>query len=477
MTSQTAGSDPLEPDTGADTPLADALDEAVARLQQAIELATTAHLEYVRQCGNDRSWRRLNERAQDEIRQRRVDVGLYAAGTLSEALTVEAEDARVRFPGIGMAGEQLPPVPPSEEPRVVREWWDALDADGRELVLLRATAWAGRTDGLPMRVRHEANMRILEAEIERRGDLLHPETGEPSDEADEQEARDLRGLLRLKAVLGGDDDVDPGVGTPHSERFLYLLDARRYPLKSAVVLGDLDEATHVVIQVPGATTTVDHRLVRELTWMSSLRNEMTRLLADDDARVAVVDWIGYHAPYDIAVRRSLGDSGMKILVPGEASDERYARDAAPYLARALDGLRALRPDARIVGSGHSYGASALGLALRSTSACDAVVVAGCPGMFASSLEELGLTKGQLWVAVAPGDLVAVLGMFGGDPHKIPGARRISPIARATTYPDGQWVLLRPPVGHESYYGPGTTTLFHIAAAAAGVVDKVKTIKA
>lgn len=451
-----------------DGALSTALDDALTALREALDQATSAHLEYTRVTGAAR--RRLDERAGDEMRRRRVDVGLYAASALVDALGAEADDARARFPDVDVSGEPLAPMPPSDEPRQVRDWWAALDDDARRLVLDRATAWAGRADGLPMRVRHEANMRILAAEIERRTALVH------ADEVDEQEARDLRGLLRLRAVLGGDDDDDPGIGTPHSERFLYLLDARRYPLKSAVVLGDLDEAGQVVIQVPGATTTVDQRLVRELTWMSALRQEMTRL-APAGSRVAVVDWIGYHAPYDIAARRPLGDSRMTVLVPGEASDDRFAREAAPQLARAIDGLRALRPDARLVGSGHSYGASTLGLALRTTRACDAVVVAGCPGLFATSLDELQLQPGELFVAVAPGDLVAVLGIFGGDPHKIPGARRLSPIARATTYPDGQWVLLRPPVGHESYYTPGTTLLFHIAAAAAGAVERVKTIKA
>ena len=275
-----------------------------------------------------------------------------------------------------------------------------LSAGQREEVCAAQTAWVGRADGLPADVRQAANLRLLDAEIERRGGAAAAEIGaEPlHDPAPLEEARDLRGLLKLRAFVRGvepavapgpraertstgaeDRDpaqrspaarrADPYAATPLAERSCYLLDVSAYPLKAAVVLGDLDTATTVILHVPGTTTTVDLRLEREVAWLSALREEAGRLVGGRE-HIAVVGWIGYHAPYDVATRRALGDSGMRVLVPGEASDDRYARAAAPDLARCARGLRAILPAraseqrTRLVASGHSYGASVVGLASR-----------------------------------------------------------------------------------------------------------------
>ncbi|GMA20161.1 alpha/beta hydrolase [Arsenicicoccus piscis] len=410
--------------------LPDALEQAAAELHEVLERATSTHLHYVRQGAGDRTWARINDAVSGEIRARRTDVSLYAAGLLVEQLRAEAADARRRFGDVDMAGQPVLPHPPSEEPAEVAAWWAGLSEADRDEVILRETPWVGRADGLPVDVRHRANLDVLHAEIERRSHLLDPESEEPHDQATEEEKRDLRGLLKLRRFF---TEEVKGVSVPVADRRLYLLDARAYPLRCAFVLGDLEAADNVVVHVPGATTTVDLRLFRESRWLCALRDEAGRL-TDDPTSTAVMGWFGYHAPYDIAVRRALGDSGVKVLVPGEASDERYAREAAPTLARCLDGVRTLvGPDTRLVASGHSYGASCLGLALQTSTAADALMVAGCPGLFANDLASMHLEPGQLWAAVAPADVVALLGLFGGDPLKIPGIKLISPFARTVSY--------------------------------------------
>lgn len=500
------------------------LRDAADALEAALTDARVAHRHYGRLTETDRSWSRIDAAVTDEVRRRRTDICLGSGATLVALLRQEAEAAATRYPGIDAHGEPLPPRPADDEPVTVRDWWAALAPDARDRLLEEEPGWVGSTDGLPVAVRHAANVRLLDAEISRRDALAAAHDDGPRDAASVEEDRDLRGLHKLRDFLaegaGGDldtlahdthdthdvhtdpqpDDTDrPGDGAgggrgatrggegsagssaggsgeagPGRSRYLYLLDAAAYPLKAAVVLGEVEQADTVILHVPGATTSVDLRLAREVQWMTALLAEAERLAPDQ--RVAVVDWIGYHAPYDIATRRSLGDSGVTVLVPGEASDDRYAREAAPVLAACAQGLRALRPrPARLVASGHSYGASVVGLALAATDAFDAAVVAGSPGLFTSDAASLRLPAGSLFAAIAPGDLIAFLGVFGGQVAAVSGVVLLSPFAWRVTYPDGQRALLRQGWGHESYYQPGSATLHAMAAAAVGASGSVRSI--
>lgn len=442
-----------------------ALRDAAQALEEALGATRAAHRQYGRLADSDRTWSRLEATLTDEVRRRRIDVAASAATPLVALLRAEADAAATRYPDVDTHGEPLPSRPQSDDPVVVRDWWAALDGGDRELVLEREAAWVGGADGLPVAVRHDANVRLLHAELARRDTQGAALAEEPRDAVTVEEERDLRGLRKLADFLtDGEDD---------ETRHLYLLDATAYPLKAAVVLGDVEGADVVILHVPGATTSVDLRLARELSWLRALRREAQRLAPS--ARVAAVDWIGYHAPYDIATRRALGDSGVTVLVPGEASDDRYAREAAPALAACADGLRALAPrPARLVASGHSYGASVWGLALAATDACDAAVVAGAPGLFTSTTDGLRLPPDSLYAAIAPGDLIAFLGVFGGQVASIAGVQLLSPFPRRASYPDGARVLLRQVWGHESYYAGGGATLHEMAAAAVGAPD-VRTI--
>ncbi len=538
--------------------LAPELDAAADALDDALGRCGALHESFIRHATADPGTHRRDVILGDELRHRRIQVMLQAAGGLAEALREDAAQAHARFPQVDTSGTRLPPEPPSDDPYAVALWWDDLDEPDRELVAHRLGNWCGRTDGLPADVRHRANVAQLAEEIHARassiadeiaaaegpdesaktappdaggtgdvgdardfgdtrdfgdagdagdpggakdagdaaaaagsdpagslGDAATPEA-DPRDDAEEQARADLRGLLKLRALLsppgtglGVPDSVVPAeslaelgdVTTPLDLRGLYLLDAGAFPLKAAFVLGDLSLAHTVILHVPGTTTTVDLRLYREATWMSALRDEAGRILGEErggtDA-VAVVDWIGYQAPYDVASRRALGESGLRWLVPGEAVNDRYAREAAPSLIRFARGLRAVvGPQVRLVASGHSYGASVLGLALRETSVFDACMVAGCPGLFTDDVSKLQIPPGQMYASVATGDVVARLGIFGPDVAKLPGAQLVAPVPHLATYPDGgrSWTKLN--MGHESYYERGSSLLHDLASIAVG----------
>ncbi len=509
------------------------LQASAGRLDEVLSQCAALHESFMRQTHDSRArgdapsgakQRGRREAALgDELRHRRIRVMLHAAGGLADLLREDARQAQARFPLVDTSGTRLPPEPPSGDPYAVALWWDDLDEPGRHLVTHRLGNWCGRADGLPAEVRHQANITHLAEEIHtrmgamtdeaaaadsddaaqvRRDDVTHDEGILDPRDTDERARADLRGLLKLRALFsvpawgpawgpGSGPSTDPGtdlgvpesvmpgesfaalddVTTPLDRRGLYLLDARRSPLKTAVVLGDLARAHTVILHVPGTTTTVDLRLYREATWMSNLRDEAGRILGENGGGsegIAVVDWMGYQAPLDVATRRPLGASGLHWLVPGEAVDDRYAREAAPSLARFARGVRAsLGPQVRLVASGHSYGASVLGLALRETSAFDAFILAGCPGIFTDDITTLKIPPGQTFAAVGTGDVVARLGIFGPDAARLPGVQLVAPVPHLATYPDGSRAWTKLNMGHESYYDRGTSLLHDIAAVAVG----------
>lgn len=456
--------------------LAAAFLSAAQRLEDAAAAAADAHAAYTRLCRQDQDDLDEQRLVADQVLGRRVDVGLYAVGQLVEHLCEESRQAHARYPGVDAEGNRLRPPAPVGNPAALLRWWQDLTDDDRTHLIKSRPGWVGSADGLPVWARHAANLVELDAEISRRAYLLGLED-RVLDATGVREHSDLRGLVKLRALLGDDPYTKglEGISTPRKERYLYLIDADSYPLKAAVVLGDLERAEIVVLHVPGATSTVDLRLFREATWMSNLRVEIGRL-AGGQEKVAIVDWIGYQAPFDIAARRSLGDSGVSVLVPGEATEDKYAREAAPKLAACAEGLRALvGGTVRLVASGHSYGASVMGLALQQTGVFDVAAVTGCPGLFASEMSQFKLPQRALYAAIAPGDLIGMLNLFGVQVAQIPGIQLLNPLPRATSYPDGSRALLLPPVGHESYYNANTASLNSLAAVAVGDVDRIKTI--
>ncbi|WP_460307116.1 alpha/beta hydrolase [Actinocorallia aurea] len=202
----------------------------------------------------------------------------------------------------------------------------------------------------------------------------------------------------------------------------------------ARVVGDLADAAHVAVIVPGSDIDAA-RFARTMRWATDLQEQ-----AGDDT--AVIAWADYTTPSGFGLEMATG---------------RLAEAGAERLTRLTEGLDAVGgPDPSLFC--HSYGSVVCGLAADDVDAAD-IVVMGSPGMRADDVTALG-TEARVWAAKCPADWidrvpnVDLLGLgHGADPT--------SPGFGATVLPADDVPA------HSGYFTPGTSTLTAFAAIAAG----------
>lgn len=204
--------------------------------------------------------------------------------------------------------------------------------------------------------------------------------------------------------------------------------------------GNVAEAEHIAVLVPGN----GHNLGNYFTDKGpNSPSERGRLLLramrelDPGARCAVVVWVGYDAPANLA----------------SAADNRPAHHGAPDLVRLTQFLPS---HAHITLVGHSYGTTVCGLALADprTHADDCIAV-GSPGMGVRCADEF-FGDTTIWAAQGPSDWIrhfphGQIGHLGlGTPplDRRIGARRID---------TGEIS------GHCSYFLAGTESLRNVVA--------------
>jgi hypothetical protein len=327
----------------------------------------------------------------------------------------------------------LPFCPPPGDAAGRRAALDVLAPDLIAGLVRQAPAVLGRADGVPFAIRDRANRLLLGREIERL-EALGPAGG----------ARDLRLLRDLRSW-----QADP-------ELLLVKLDAGM----GRVVLarGDLDDAGHVAVIVPGAGLTIHGISRRHLGWMDDLYTRMTGRLGP--AGAATVLWLDYDSP--------------ARLVPG-AVRRHAATDGARRLPTFLDGVAAT--DRELVTTlGHSYGSVVLGRALADHDgrlATDQAVALGSPGLGVQFSRELGLYDDQrLYAATFAEDPIAHVGRWqpvlgdvgraihGPDPRRLTAARTIE---LSTHDLDGGDPVER----HMQYLDAGSSSLGVLADLASG----------
>lgn len=160
-----------------------------------------------------------------------------------------------------------------------------------------------------------------------------------------------------------------------------------------VAYGDIRNATHIGVMVPGMTTDLNS---------FPLTNERVQdlmLALSDEAGVnpAVIGYLGYDAPDNLA----------------EAVFDDQAVQGGPAFAEFLDGL----PEhANTQVLAHSYGSLLTGRALAEGARPDVVHIFGSPGIGVDSVDELNLDGMTVVTSTEnPGDLVSWSERFGEVP--------------------------------------------------------------
>jgi hypothetical protein len=220
--------------------------------------------------------------------------------------------------------------------------------------------------------------------------------------------------------------------------------------RAVEAVGDLAQATHIAIVIPGVDTTLanfDHGLghVERRAPAFQARQLYGAMAARTSEPVAVVAWLGYDPPEGIglaAVREDRAAAGAKALVS------------------FVDTLATAHPAAAITVIGHSYGSVVAGLAApRLGPSVHDIIAIGSPGMGVDKRADLH-TAARVWAGTANGDWT----------RWIPGVR-IFGLGHGTLPADPEFGALPLPVGgvanHDSYFVTGTASLSAMAGIAAG----------
>lgn len=289
------------------------------------------------------------------------------------------------------------PDPAATTPAQVAHFFAALSQDRQQDLARRHPTVVGNLDGAPVRLRYAANSLTAKA----------------------------NGFARF---------AEPG-------RQILALDPRGRG-QVAEVYGDLGDAEHVAVVVPGSD--MDARTFDRTNDVYGTPAGMAKSLRDATKghRTAMIAWAGYTTPVGVGLDAATGD---------------LAEAGAGRLARLTDGLDATgAPDPAVFC--HSYGSVVCGLAAPRLDAAD-IVALGSPGMRADSVGDLH-TDARVWAAKDPSDWIDKIPNveFAGLGH---GADPTDPAFGARRVPAGD------AHGHTGYFAPGTESLRTFAAITLG----------
>ncbi|MFA0849565.1 alpha/beta hydrolase [Curtobacterium sp. WHRI 8282] len=283
--------------------------------------------------------------------------------------------------------------------------WAALgftDADVRALPLATQLQFAG-LDGVPAAQRNIASRAVLSAAV-RDPERLYRLMGLPYTYGAVSLGEFRKQVIALRDGLKHADRLAADVRAPSSAvAQLVGFGVSNGALVAAVALGDLDTASNVTVNVPGAMTTLDSmdekvRAANELLLSASRKGSV----ADS---FSIVSWIGYRAP------------GV-IEVPGQ--DRAHAGGA--NLASFLDGIHDSRSTApqSVTVLGHSYGSTTAAEALAQTRhRVDSFVTYGSVG-FADTATPEHLNVRRVYATEGAEDHTARFGRIGRtDPRDLP----------------------------------------------------------
>ncbi|NIK55662.1 alpha/beta hydrolase [Kribbella shirazensis] len=218
--------------------------------------------------------------------------------------------------------------------------------------------------------------------------------------------------------------------------------------RAVEVLGDLQQAQHVAVLVPGTGNSLD--TARGL----ADRGDLVR--AEAGPGTAVVVWLDYDCPQNVL----------------EAARLEAAIEGGPRLAEFLGELDDLKADdADVTVVAHSYGTDVAAQALLAGARPDRVVMTGSPGL-AKDIDEAAdfmHPETRLYTERAPGDYVSYTEWHGTDPATFPDAVRM-----ATSDPSGNDAA--PVQWHDEYYRLNSEALRNIGRVVRGDLTSITTTK-
>lgn len=405
--------------------------------------------------------RELTDRVQQALR-----TAQHADTLLADALR-RAADTDDPLPAAGLAaaghagasrGRHRLLRPPGGTPADAAAWWRSLTPEHQARVLARHPDWVGNLDGIPFAVRDQAN-RVL---LDRYREELTAQREALLADADSWDADTAGVLIALDEKLAGLEAVERALAAAAGRSLLLLDLTGAHQLKAAVAVGDVDDAAHVGVFVPGFTTTVAGSLE---SYVASMEDLAARARTESNAHgdrgaVATVAWLGYEAPQ----WSDLPDVAGRFVT----SDE-VAQSGGRDLARFLLGVDAARdfPHPRLTVLGHSYGSTTAGFAMQAQTGLDSAVVFGSPGLGTDSVETLNVPAGSLYRIEARLDPVADAGQFGVDPTHLRGMAGLSAQAGGLG-----GVSYEASTGHSEYLRDRTMSQHNIASVIAGTTDRL-----
>ncbi|MBF4614106.1 alpha/beta hydrolase [Curtobacterium sp. VKM Ac-1376] len=310
----------------------------------------------------------------------------------------------------------LPPglqrlLDPSLTPAEVAAAWAALGftaADVRALPLTTQMQFAG-LDGVPAAQRDIASRAVLSAAV-RDPERLYRLLGLPYTYGAVGLEEFREQVIALRDGLRDADDLARNILRPSTAvAQLVGFGVSNGALVAGVVVGDLDTASNVTVNVPGAMTTLGST-GEKVRAANGLLTAASRKGTGKDS-FAVVSWLGYRAPGVIQVphqdRATAGGSNLASFLDGIHD----SRGAAP---RSLTVL------------GHSYGSTTAAEALAQTRhRVDSFVTYGSVGFTDTTTPE-HLNVDRVYATEGSADRTADFGRIGRtDPRDLPDVSTFS----------------------------------------------------
>ncbi|QSB04416.1 alpha/beta hydrolase [Natronoglycomyces albus] len=329
-------------------------------------------------------------------------------------------------------------------PQELNDWWLELPAAERDALVESHPHLVGPTDGFPAEARDTANRILLDekiAEYERKikgfdddPPFLGPVDGAYGPEARDQLQKTLDDLQRLKG------NIENRAGNGPEGAFVaeyFLLDFSTDGNGQAVVaVGNPDEADNTAVYVPGTGSTLSG-FGGTLSRAETMADDALEYGPDGDS-TAVVAWLGYDAPQNVALHSPWGS---------------YAEGAVDPLARFMDGIDASHQNsdgARTTLLGHSYGSTVIGeTAVNSDLNVDQIINVGSPGTRADHADDLGIGAENVWSTRSPADIIKI----PADWDRVHGPDPVSDEFGGQTFTSDN-MTWRPDEAHSAYWDEG-----------------------